>query len=126
LISRSPLSGRLTTEEFEDRTGQALKARTAGDLAELFTDLPRQPSALAGPGPQSAPRPGLALPPASSAPVRPGNVPVVPLVIVAVIVLGGFISGHSIVGVLIPVLVALLIVRRLVEGGRRDHRDRHR
>jgi hypothetical protein len=119
-------AGRLTTDEFEDRTGQALKARTAGDLAELFTDLPRQPSALAGPGPQPAPGPGLALPPASSAPARPGNVPVVPLVIVAVIVLGGLISGHSIVGVLIPVLVALLIVRRLVEGGRRDYRDRRR
>jgi Domain of unknown function (DUF1707) len=119
-------AGRLTTDEFEDRTGQALKARTAGDLAELFTDLPRKPSAMAGPGPQPATGPGLALPPASSAPARYGHVPVVPVVIMAVIVLGGFISGHSIVGVLIPVLIALLLIRRLVEGGRRDHRDRRR
>ena len=35
------LTGRLTTEELEDRTGRALRARTAADLAALFTDLPR-------------------------------------------------------------------------------------
>jgi hypothetical protein len=119
-------AGRLTTDEFEDRTGQALKARTAGDLAELFTDLPRKPVPMAGLGPQPAMGPGLALPPASSAPARAGQVPVVPLVIVAVIVLGGFISGHSIVGVLIPILIALLIIRRLAGDGRREHRGRRR
>ena len=35
-------AGRLTAEELEDRTGRALQARTAGELAELFTDLPRR------------------------------------------------------------------------------------
>ncbi len=118
-------AGRLTTDEFEDRTDRALKARTVGDLAELFTDLPRKPSAVPGPGPQSATGPGLALPPASSAPARPGHVPIVPLVIVAIIVLGGFITGHGIVGILIPVLIVFLIIRRLIEGDRHDRHDHH-
>jgi hypothetical protein len=117
-------AGRLTTDEFEERTGRALKARTAGDLTELFTDLPRKPSAV-GPGPQPVPGPGLALPPASS-PARSGSIPVIPLVIVAIIVLGGFISGHSIVGVLVPVLIAVLVVRRIIEGDRHDRHDRRR
>jgi hypothetical protein len=100
-------------------------ARTAGDLAELFTDLPRPPGPigvpLAGPAPRPAAGPGLALPPASS-PARSGGIPVVPLVVVAAIVLGGFIPGHVIVGALVPVLIALFIIRRIVDG---DHHHRH-
>ena len=34
-------AGRLTKEEFDERSGVAWSARTAGDLAPLFTDLPR-------------------------------------------------------------------------------------
>jgi DUF1707 SHOCT-like domain len=116
-------AGRLTADEFEDRTGRALKARTAGDLAELFTDLPRKPYAMAGPAPQPT---GAALPPASSAPARTGHVPVVPLVILAVVAVGGFVSAHSIVAALVPALIALLIIRRLLDGGRREYRDRRR
>jgi hypothetical protein len=33
-------TGRLTQEEFDDRTGRALQARTGQELTELFTDLP--------------------------------------------------------------------------------------
>ncbi len=46
--------GRLTAEELEDRAGRALQARTAGALAELFTDLPRRPAAVTGTGPAPA------------------------------------------------------------------------
>jgi hypothetical protein len=117
-------AGRITTDELEERTGRALRARTAGDLAELFTDLPRKP------GPSPAPRvtPGAApaLPPASAPSVRYGGVPVIPLVVVAVLVLGGFITGHSIVAALVPVLIVLFVIRRIVDGGHRDHRDRPR
>ena len=52
-------SGRLTQEEFGDRSGRALQARTGHDLTALFTDLPR-PAALdpwAGPAPGPVPRP---------------------------------------------------------------------
>jgi hypothetical protein len=34
-------AGRLTKEEFDERSGVAWSARTSGDLAPLFTDLPR-------------------------------------------------------------------------------------
>jgi Domain of unknown function (DUF1707) len=116
-------AGRLTTDEFEDRTGQALKARTAGDLAELFTDLPRKPSAVAGPAPQAA---GPALPAASSPPARFGLVPVVPIVILAAAVLGGLFSGHPFVIGLGPLILVLLIVRGILGGGRHRDHDRHR
>jgi Domain of unknown function (DUF1707) len=52
-------AGRLTQEEFGDRSGRALQARTGRDLTALFTDLPR-PAALdpwAGPAPGPVPRP---------------------------------------------------------------------
>ena len=119
-------AGRITVGEFEERTGRALRARTAGDLAELFTDLPRKPAPTAGLAPRLAPGADPALPPASTPPARPGGVPVIPTVVVAVLVLGGFISGHSIVAVLVPVLIALIIVRRIVDDGHREHRDRRR
>ena len=119
-------AGRITADELEERTGRALRARTAGDLAELFTDLPRKPASTTGPAPRLAPGPGPALPPASAPPARSGGVPVIPLVVVAVLVLGGFISGHSIVAVLVPVLIALIIIRRIVDGGHRGYRDRRR
>jgi len=39
-LSQHFQAGRLTLEEFDDRSGQALKAKTGRDLADLFTDLP--------------------------------------------------------------------------------------
>ena len=117
-------AGRITADELEERTGRALRARTVGDLAELFTDLPRKPAP--GPAPRLAPGAGPALPPASAPPARPGGFPVIPLVVVAVLVLGGFISGHSIVAALVPVLIVLFVIRRIVDGGHREHRDRRR
>jgi hypothetical protein len=101
-------AGRLTSDEFEDRTGRALQARTTADLAALFTDLPRRrvPVTSAAPAPPS--------------PVRslPARVPVVPIAILAVITLASILSGHPGLIVLVPV-VALIIVRRLVGGGAR-------
>ena len=120
-------AGRLTADEHEERMSLALKARTAGDLAELFTDLPRKPSAMAGPAPQPA---GPTLPPASSPPARFNPVLVVPVVILAALVLGGFFSSHPFVIGLGPVILVLLIVRGLLGGGRHHdvhrHHDRHR
>jgi hypothetical protein len=101
-------AGRLTAGELEDRTGQALRARTAADLAALFTDLPRQHPAPASPAPAPAPA-GSHL---------PARVPVVPIVIIAAVVLSGLLSGHPGLIALVPVL-ALIIVRRLTGAGRR-------
>ena len=119
-------AGRITTDELEERTGRALRARTAGDLAELFTDLPRKPAPMGGPAPRVTPGTAPALPPASAPPARSGGVPVIPLVVAAVLVLGGFITGHSIVAALVPVLIVLFVIRRIVDGGHRDRRDRPR
>ena len=46
-------AGRLTKDEFDDRAGVAWSARTSGDLAPLFTDLPR----LQSPAPRRPQRP---------------------------------------------------------------------
>jgi hypothetical protein len=40
-------AGRVTQEEFEDRSGRALQARTRSELSELFTDLPPLGTVLA-------------------------------------------------------------------------------
>jgi hypothetical protein len=39
-LSQHFQAGRLTLEEFDDRSGQAVRAKTGRDLAGLFTDLP--------------------------------------------------------------------------------------
>jgi hypothetical protein len=61
--------GRLTIEEFEERSGRAVAARTAKELAVLFADLPQDQEAVTspltpGPPPGGAPavRIGLAAP----------------------------------------------------------------
>ena len=40
LLREHMAAGRLTTEEFDERLGAALTARTSLDLDPLFTDLP--------------------------------------------------------------------------------------
>ena len=55
-------TGRLTREEFDERSARALQARTGRELSELFADLPGG-AALAAPGrvrPGRARRPGRA------------------------------------------------------------------
>ena len=54
-------AGRLTTDEFDERSSQALHARTMGDLAGLLTDLPAAPGYGPGPAATAGParlRPG--------------------------------------------------------------------
>ncbi len=53
--------GRLTLEEFEERTSAAYAARTWADLRELTSDLPIEP-VLGADLPQPNPRPGEARP----------------------------------------------------------------
>lgn len=42
-LRRHHADGRLTTDEFEERTERAYASTTVGDLDQLFTDLPRLP-----------------------------------------------------------------------------------
>jgi len=110
-------AGRLTTEEFEDRTGRALQARTTADLADLFTDLPRRQAPLTGAASASSATPGAAgTAPASPAGAWPGRVSVVPVAILAVVAVLALVGGHSFHIAWVPV-VAIIVVR-LLAGGR--------
>ena len=85
-LSEHYQAGRLTTEEFEDRTGRALQARTTADLATLFTDLPRRQAPLTGAASAPSAAPGAAgTAPASPVRAWPARVPVVPVAILAVV-----------------------------------------
>jgi Domain of unknown function (DUF1707) len=102
-------SGRLTQEEFEDRSGRALQARTVSDLAGLFTDLPHNVvPAPAPPVPAMGPRMRLPL------------VPIIALGVVAAIlagpVYGGTTHHHSAFGLLVPIVVLSLVVLRVARG----------
>ena len=101
-LSEHVQAGRLTADELDERTGRALQARTAADLAALFTDLPRPTPAA----PAATPAPAAT---GSGLPVRP---PVTPVAIIAIVVAAAIISGHPGLIALVPV-VALIIVRRL-------------
>src|SRR6201999_2820571 len=97
-------TGRLTQDEFEDRSGRALRARTGAELDELFTDLPRQ-----------------AVAPAAQAPLAVGDGDVSPagqhhhhlptgrlvllLVIVAIIASNILDQGQAGFGWLVPVII---------------------
>ena len=111
-LSEHYQAGRLTTEEFEDRTDHALQARTSADLAALFTDLPRRQ------GPVTSSAPSI---PASPGRSWPARVPVVPVAILAVVAVLALLGGHPFHLAWLPV-VAIIVVRLLVGGGRRRGR----
>ena len=113
-LSEHYQAGRLTTEEFEDRTGRALAARTSADLAALFTDLPRRQAPVTS---------AAAFAPASPGRSWPARVPVVPVAILAVVALLALLGEHRFHFAWLPV-VAIIVVRLLVGGrGRREARD---
>jgi hypothetical protein len=72
LLNEHAAVGRLTLDELEERAGQALSAKTRGDLAVLTSDLPQDPRESAGSAVASAPAPAAGLPAGSAArgPVR--------------------------------------------------------
>ena len=114
-------AGRLTQDEFDDRSGRALTARTGADLNGLFTDLPPRhvvvPPQAAFPAAESVFTPG--------GPPRPNFLPLARVIIafvVAAIVAGGLFGGHAHAhggGIwLVPVVILALILLRLVRRRR--------
>jgi len=109
-------AGRLTQEEFEERSGRAFQARTVNDLTALFTDLPRQP-------PVPAARPGgTATDPAlvyGGLRRRGRRLPVALVVIACVIAAnitanvfsGGYSHGHF--GLLVPLVIIAFVFLRI-------------
>jgi hypothetical protein len=121
-------AGRITQDEFDERSGLALTAKTGDDLRELFTDLPdgaavgdgthgddtRRPQA---PGSETpSPRPEWR-------PARGGRRPpiaaVVIICVVASIVISNVASAfsqgaHSVnIGWIVPVVILLVVLRRI-------------
>jgi uncharacterized membrane protein len=106
-------AGRLTLEEFDDRSGLALRARTGNDLVALFADLPTTvvPASMIPAGPAGQV-------PADLGGGRAGGLPIGRVVIacvIAAIVLGNVAGGlgqHSF-GWLVPVVVLSCVFLRL-------------
>jgi hypothetical protein len=107
-------AGRLTQEEYEERSGRALQARTGDDLAALFTDLPGRSTVPVPPA--GGPVFGAG---GASDLNRMSHLPMARLIILSVLaviivgnVLGG-IAGHIGFGWLIPVVVLGSVFARL-------------
>jgi len=103
-------AGRLTLEEFDERSGQALNARTAGQLAGLFTDLPagqaQAPASSAVAAPEAWQRS-----PAARAWVAAATLSAVLIVVIAFARTG---LGHHGFVVPVPLIVLLFIVRAFI------------
>jgi hypothetical protein len=101
--------GRLTTEEFQERSGIALQAKTGRELAVLFTDLPQDRVPATQPGQATAARrSGLRLPVVLGA----AGAVAVAAIVGAILADGHNISVHIGFGGLLPVLIVFLIIRR--------------
>jgi hypothetical protein len=109
-------AGRLTMEEFDDRSGQALWARTQAELLGVLANLPPD---LRGRGGGFT---GEILPDGTGFLARKSRVGIVVLVVIVALVIGGAHGGHGSLSGLIPVaVIAFFIFRRL--GRRRGYGD---
>ncbi len=109
-LSEHYQAGRLTLEEFDERSSRALGAKTGTDLVALFTDLPRT----------AMPVPGIrptAVTPADLDGRRVGRPPVARAIIacvIAAIIVGNVTTpGHHGLGWLVPVVILGLVFVRL-------------
>jgi Domain of unknown function (DUF1707) len=112
-LSQHYQAGRITTEELDDRTTQILAARTGEELQVQLRDLPdlAAPASTPTPEPQSQQRPLR-----TAANVAPRLV-IVAVVLAAVAIVVALTSGNHGVhvgGVAIPVIVIMLVVRRIL------------
>lgn len=112
-LSQHYQQGRLTVEEFDERSGQAFAARTGDQLHALFVDLP---SVATSPPPHDLPAVPGAYPPARPPRSRRR---VIAACIIAYFILGNAISAigsvasqewGSALGALIPILILGLIL----------------
>jgi hypothetical protein len=108
-------AGRLTQEEFDDRSGRALQARTGRELTALFTDLPRPVATdqWAGQAPWPV-APEDLMPQAGRRAAGPLPVARFVLAVVIVAIIAGNLLGHSPhFDWLVPVVVLGFILLRL-------------
>jgi|SRR5215469_6508795 len=108
--------GRLSLEEFDERTSDAYASRTWGELRELTQDLPSQP--VLGSGLPGRPRPPDALPPYADrtsgrpppASRRHQPVAFLPLVALWIVLALATQSAHSIVAPMTAMMMVLVFV----------------
>jgi hypothetical protein len=98
-------AGRLTSEEFDDRAGRALAARTWGELTDLLRDLP---STLREPRIPVAATPSAARPERPGWPGAPAPVAGLMAIGIAIAVSVGITHGHW---SFLWIILALFIVR---------------
>jgi hypothetical protein len=103
-------AGRLTAAEFDERAGQALAARTWGELKDLLRDLP-------------AGRPGPRIPVAASSPAspvrpagRPALLPVPALVGIGIAVAVSVGVTHHVWGFWLLLLFVVFVARRAIRA----------
>jgi hypothetical protein len=109
-------AGRLTPDEFDDRSGRALRARTQGELTALLADLPPDLP------PDRAPVPDPVIDAGGVRPrLRGRTSPVwaVPVVIAIALAIGAGHHQHSLIGLVPAVAVLLFVLRRRAGSGRR-------
>jgi hypothetical protein len=98
-------AGRLTSEEFDERSGLALRARTGNDLAQLLADLPR-PAA-----PEAPPAAGPGAPVARASLLLYAAPAAIALAVLLSALLTRY-NGHLTIS-LVPIVIVLLVARRL-------------
>lgn len=116
-------TGRLTKEEFDNRSGQALQARTQAELLGVLADLPPGPTATTAQvggrrGAFTGEVPAGSI--GSQFPARGSRIGIIVLVVIAVLVIGGLHGEHGSLSGLIPVAaIALFVFRRRTGRGSR-------
>jgi Domain of unknown function (DUF1707) len=108
-------AGRLTQDEFDERVGKAINARTRGDLDELLADLPVERPAAALPSP---------VPAARVAHRMRWAMPVLLLAWAAILFAATGPHAHGGVTPIVPILLAFTALRLLLRRGRRPGRWR--
>lgn len=106
-------AGRLTQEEFDDRSGRALQARTGRDLSTLFGDLPRPAATDPWAGPVADP---MASPVPQPGGRGAGPLPAVRFIlgVVIVAIIAGNVFGHNhSTDWLVPVFILGFVMLRL-------------
>ena len=100
-------AGRLTAAEFDERAGQALAARTWGELRDLLRDLP-----AARPGPRALAATSAAAPPERPS-GRPAPLPVAVLAGIGIVVAMSVGVAHHRWGFWWLLLLVLFVARRV-------------
>ena len=108
--------GRLTYEEFEERTAAAYAARTWTDLRELTADLPAQPLLGVGSGDRPQIRPSQGIPPQRTRRSRPFD-RVLPVLFIWILISAA--AGSADIAAALSFVFICVLATRIGYGGRR-------